>query len=219
MMDSQNLYDEPVHPSQTHMKRDLSGLAKKPHTRTARPVKYYHIDFGLSRIYDPKLGPPCEHSGQDGYGGDRSVPEFKISGYCDPFRVDVYRVGNLVREIRSVRPLLRSDTGYLVLKSPLQGEYHWEPGSTDERKILGLDFLEPLLQDMCQDDPEKRPTMDEVMARFTKIVNALSGWKLRSRLRRLGVSVSMRQLTVHWATQITRVARRVPSIPTPPPRV
>lgn len=32
-----------------------------------------------------------------GYGGDLSVPEFKTQNYCDPFAVDVYRMGNVVR--------------------------------------------------------------------------------------------------------------------------
>lgn len=102
MMDSAPLYDEPLHPSSTNMKRDFSGPARKPKSRTLRPVKYFHIDFGHARMYSPTEGPPREFCGTTGYGGDGTVPEFKTGEYCDPFPVDVYRAGNLIRELLSV---------------------------------------------------------------------------------------------------------------------
>jgi len=63
-------------------------------TRTERPVKYYYIDFGLTQQFasdKPRRREP-------GYGGDTTVPEFTQKEACDPFAVDVYRLGNLVRE-------------------------------------------------------------------------------------------------------------------------
>lgn len=51
MMDSLHLYDEPIHVTDSEMKRDYSGEAKSPRSRTIRPVKYYHIDFGNARVY------------------------------------------------------------------------------------------------------------------------------------------------------------------------
>ncbi|CAL1706173.1 unnamed protein product [Somion occarium] len=48
----------------------------------------------------------------------------------------------------------------------------------------GFDFISPLITDMMQDDPEKRPTIDVVIARFDQIVGNLSKWKLRSRLKK-----------------------------------
>ena len=44
--------------------------------------------------------------------------------------------------------------------------------------------MEPLVTDMVQTDPTKRPTMDEVVARFSEIMGKLSFWKLRSRIAR-----------------------------------
>jgi hypothetical protein len=35
---------------------------------------------------------------------------------------------------------------------------------------------------MVQEDPTKRPTMDEVVTRFVEIRGKLSTWKLRSRM-------------------------------------
>lgn len=80
----------------------------------------------------------------------------------------------------------------------------------------GLEFMVPLLQDMCQDDPAKRPTMDEVVLRFTEIMKGLSSWKLRTRL----ADMHERYLehffhsSAHWAGQIGRIARRIPAVPT-----
>lgn len=102
MMDSLHLYDEPIHVMDRDMKRDFSGEAKSPRSRTVRPVRYYHIDFGNARIYSPEQGAAREYTGPEGYGGDKTVPEFKTPGYYDPFPIDVYRAGNLVREFRKV---------------------------------------------------------------------------------------------------------------------
>lgn len=83
------------HPRVTDKSRDWKGTAKHS-TRTLHPVKYYFIDFGLSRRYDPKDGPPREHPI---LGGDKSVPEFQNwnGELLDPFPTDIYYLGNLIR--------------------------------------------------------------------------------------------------------------------------
>ncbi|KAH9162946.1 hypothetical protein EDB89DRAFT_2023475 [Lactarius sanguifluus] len=40
----------------------------------------------------------------------------------------------------------------------------------------GLEFMQPLISDMIQEDPAKRPNMDEIVARFSEIRNKLSTW-------------------------------------------
>jgi hypothetical protein len=52
------------------------------------------IDFGLSRRYED-VGPHLE---LPGWGGDKTVPEFRTGELYDPFLVDVYCLGNVVRE-------------------------------------------------------------------------------------------------------------------------
>ena len=95
MMDPRPLYPELYHPRLIDWTGDLSRPAKH-HTRTTHPTKYYFIDFGLSRKYDPADGPPRE---PPVLGGDKSVPEFQGPGApCDPFPTDVYYLGNLIRE-------------------------------------------------------------------------------------------------------------------------
>ncbi|KAJ3481137.1 hypothetical protein NLI96_g7863 [Meripilus lineatus] len=46
----------------------------------------------------------------------------------------------------------------------------------------GVEFIQPLIDDMVQTDPTKRPTMDEVVLRYDEMVKSLSYWHLRSML-------------------------------------
>lgn len=96
MMDPQPTFPEMFHPGRISRSRDFKSKAKF-YTRTSRPTKYLFIDFGLSVRFPP---------GQDRRvipirGGDRTVPEFEWYGIKkehDPFPVDVYYLGNLIRE-------------------------------------------------------------------------------------------------------------------------
>lgn len=96
MVDSRHMWPEPYHVMSPTMNRKYTDNVKKPFTRTARPPKYYIIDFGISRRYSPDDPNPQETIVE---GGDRTVPEFK-NGHTphDPFAVDIYYVGNVIRE-------------------------------------------------------------------------------------------------------------------------
>jgi len=119
MMDASPLYPEPYHPVRTYKKRDWTGTARH-YTRTERPVKYYFIDFGLSRRYSAEDKDPRQAII---IGGDKSVPEFQNSTEpCNPYHTDVYCMGNLVRTefmqemygFDFMRPLVDD----MVLKTP-----------------------------------------------------------------------------------------------------
>jgi hypothetical protein len=75
--------------------------------------------------------------------------------------------------------------------------------------------MKPLVDDMVQDDPQKRLTMDEVVARFEIIQNGLSSWKLRSRVvpRKDNIFHGIIHGTKHWIRKIGFIVRRVPPIP------
>ncbi|TFY62497.1 hypothetical protein EVG20_g6687 [Dentipellis fragilis] len=95
MMDATKLYPQPWHPSAIKQRRDWKGKAKH-HSRTQYPVEYYFIDYGLSKHYTQgrRLELPV-------HGGDKSAPENQEKKYntpCDPFRTDIYYIGNLIRE-------------------------------------------------------------------------------------------------------------------------
>ena len=96
MMDATTMFPDLWHPEAPDLKYDYSGPVKY-YSRTERPPKYYYIDFGLSRKYDPKDGTPQE---LPILGGDKSVPEFQDEGYnkpSNPFCTDIYYLGNLMR--------------------------------------------------------------------------------------------------------------------------
>jgi len=95
MMDPKPTFPEMYHPVAHLYKRNYTPRSPKQYTRTARPTKYYLIDFGISRQYEPNHGPIKERAI---VGGDKSLPEFQKSVEpCDPFPTDVYYIGNVIR--------------------------------------------------------------------------------------------------------------------------
>ena len=94
MMDASGMYPRGFHPRLQNRNPEFTGPAKHL-TRTQHPPKYYFVDFGIARRYDPANGPPLELPIE---GGDKSVPEFQASnGPCDPFPTNVYYLGNFIR--------------------------------------------------------------------------------------------------------------------------
>ncbi|KAJ7256450.1 hypothetical protein B0H12DRAFT_1286187 [Mycena haematopus] len=141
LMDGASLYRVPFHPITQNRKRDYSGKVHPSLTRTQHPVKYYIMDFGLSRRYKPEERPPLEPTVK---GGDKTAPEMALDA-CDPFPTDVYYLGNSIQ-----RDFL-------------------EDYDVDSRK-LGFEFMRPLVKDMIHTDPSQRPSMDEVVERFTSLL-------------------------------------------------
>ena len=97
MMDPSTTFPNMYHPISARRNKNFKGRATY-YTRTARPTKYYLIDFGLSRRYDPEDGEPRELPIR---GGDKTVPEFQGDGYdqeCNPFPTDIYYLGNMIKE-------------------------------------------------------------------------------------------------------------------------
>ncbi|KZT21803.1 hypothetical protein NEOLEDRAFT_1164410 [Neolentinus lepideus HHB14362 ss-1] len=189
MMDPSTLYPDLFHPVRDTRRRDFKGDAKH-YTRTQRPVRYYWIDFGLTRRYVAEDMPPMEEIVQ---GGDRSVPEHQPAALeqnptksCNPFPTDVYYLGNVIRK-------------HLIENN------------------VGLEFLQPLISDMVHENPDKRPTMEEVLRRFGEIRETLTIPKLRSRLvpRDEGVMEGLIRSIGHWYRRIGYILKRTPAVPMP----
>ncbi|OSD07009.1 hypothetical protein PYCCODRAFT_1464131 [Trametes coccinea BRFM310] len=166
MMDPRPLLPKLFHFAAPWRTRDMSSRIRSS-TRTYRPPKYFYIDFGLSRKFDPTKGPPRAWPIR---GADKTVPEFeRVTDAIDPFPTDIYYLGNTIRTVF------------------LQG-------------YRSLEFLTPLIDDMVQDEPSKRPTIDDVAARFDFLLGSLSWWKLRSRLP---------QRDEHWLMRPFRIFAHV----------
>jgi hypothetical protein len=78
--------------------------------------------------------------------------------------------------------------------------------------------MKPLVADMIQADPAKRPNMDEVVFRFDEIRRGLNSRKLRARAVDIDEDLFDRvaRTTSHWSRRIVFVARRIPAMPNPP---
>ena len=92
MLDPSGMYPSGFHPVQINRSRDFRGKPQR-YNRTQRPPRYYLIDFSLSRKYFSRnvLDEPL-------VGDDKSAPEHQYKRWCNPFRTDIYHLGNLVRE-------------------------------------------------------------------------------------------------------------------------
>lgn len=198
------MFPVPWHPEAPDLKYDYSGRAKH-YSRTERPPKYYYIDFGLSRKYDPKDGPPQE---LPILGGDKSVPEFQNEGYnkpSNPFCTDIYYLGNLMRtEFVNVRR--HSITALFLSHACICGQVY-----------RGFGFMQELVADMVQADPAQRLTIEEVESRFNALFDRLSRWKLRTRLVRKNEWLIERGIygLVHTIRTLKYLVKRLPPLPVP----
>lgn len=122
------------------------------------------------------------------FGGDKSVPEFQKN-------VDV--------------PMNPFPTDIYYLGNVIREQFLYAR--------VGLEFLKPLVDDMVQDNPSGRPTMEAVVQQFDSIRQRLSTWKLRSRVISVedGLLENMYYGTTHWRRRIGFIARRVSAIPHP----
>ncbi|KAK0497815.1 hypothetical protein EDD18DRAFT_120909 [Armillaria luteobubalina] len=155
MMDPTKLYPKGFLPEEPYRTIDRKGFVSPSCTRTACWPRYFLIDFGHSRRYDPADGIPHESVLR---GGDKSAPEHRNFDAlpCNPFPTDIYYLGNLLRE------------------------YFLDTKKYCNPTRIGLDFLRPLVEDMVKENPCDRPTIDDVVMRFDTIVNSLSWCRLRA---------------------------------------
>ena len=91
MMDGDAMYPEGVHPVRIYHKPDRSGMSKQI-SRSLTDVKYYFIDFGIS-VYIPENLRPKLVTGA--YGRDREPPELSEQVPYDPFKLDIFIIGNM----------------------------------------------------------------------------------------------------------------------------
>ncbi|KAF5376340.1 hypothetical protein D9757_008665 [Collybiopsis confluens] len=185
MMDWSPVYANPPHFLSRGKRRDWKGSAS-PRSRTLHPIKYYFIDYNLCKRFEPG----SDITQLPGYGGDQTVPEFLRDEMCNPFAVDVYCLGHVIRN-----KLLVGDK--------------W-----DALKY-NLDFLNTLISEMTHDDPEKRPNMDQVVSSFTELRKTLGWWQLRRRVSVKNERPIFRAVLTpaHYLEQMSYIVRRMPAIP------
>ncbi|GBE79195.1 hypothetical protein SCP_0203920 [Sparassis crispa] len=92
MMDANSLYPQGFHPVRTFCLPDGNMMAW-PLPRTDKPIKYYFIDFGISVDFPPDATSRLVLGEK---GRDQDVPELSNVVPYDPFKVDIFIVGNLL---------------------------------------------------------------------------------------------------------------------------
>ncbi|PSR72481.1 hypothetical protein PHLCEN_2v11648 [Hermanssonia centrifuga] len=109
MMDVHQLYPEGFHPVLEEFSPDGRTSARQL-SRTNVRVKYYYVDFGIS-VYFPAHQHPKLAVGE--YGRDQDVPELSVEVPYDPFKVDIFIIGNMYkRQLYNVRVLFYDKRRY-----------------------------------------------------------------------------------------------------------
>ncbi|KAI0041908.1 hypothetical protein FA95DRAFT_1564896 [Auriscalpium vulgare] len=93
-MDARAMYPEGFHPVHDTWTPTKSGQAKRL-SRLEVGVKYYFIDYGISSYY-PSGTQRTLVTGD--LGRDREVPELSKDIPYDPFKVDIFIIGNALRQ-------------------------------------------------------------------------------------------------------------------------
>jgi hypothetical protein len=142
------------------------------------------IDFGLSQRYSSRdeLDEPLR-------GGDKTAPEHQLGRLCNPFHTDIYYLGNLIRE--RFLNVIRINIGWFVAHLAFQ-------------VYTGFAFMKELVDAMTDEDPEKRPKIEEVILRFSRIRDSLSRFKLRSLM--IAKKDPSLITTFRYARQVVRTA-------------
>ncbi|KAI0057009.1 hypothetical protein BV25DRAFT_1920542 [Artomyces pyxidatus] len=92
MMDATAMYPDGYHPVNDLLLPDISGYA--PYlSRLSVGVRYYYVDFGISSLIPQ--GAPALVLGT--LGRDQEVPELSDDVPYDPFKVDIFTIGNVFR--------------------------------------------------------------------------------------------------------------------------
>ncbi|KAG6897209.1 hypothetical protein C0993_007673 [Termitomyces sp. T159_Od127] len=95
MMDASKLIPRGFHPIMNHTHDGVTRGQERLDRASVGPVQYYFIDFGLSAYYpDEPLETDVGFCGQD-----RTVPELLSNKPYDPFKLDVFQLGNAFMEI------------------------------------------------------------------------------------------------------------------------
>ncbi|TDL21672.1 hypothetical protein BD410DRAFT_723967 [Rickenella mellea] len=95
MHDGIQLYPDGVHPAAVGMNPTYTGYARTLRRADVPSIKYYFTDFGLSTHF--------KHPNQSrlvlgGIAADEDVPELSNTIPYDPFRVDIFTLGNVYKK-------------------------------------------------------------------------------------------------------------------------
>ena len=92
-MDATHMYPLGFHPVEDLLLDDAKTLAPRI-SRLEAGVKYYFVDYGISSYFPPGSR---RESVLGITGRDQDVPELSNDVPYDPFKVDIFTIGNVIR--------------------------------------------------------------------------------------------------------------------------
>ncbi|KAI0039017.1 hypothetical protein FA95DRAFT_1658502 [Auriscalpium vulgare] len=95
MMDASAMYPKGFHPIEQDYLPDHSGVAPIC-SRISVGVKYYFVDYGISSDF-PLDSDPASRLVVGKLGRDQEPPELSATVPYDPFRLDIFVIGNILR--------------------------------------------------------------------------------------------------------------------------
>jgi hypothetical protein len=168
-MDAPDMFPQGFHPVEDVLLPDLSDAAPIL-PRLDVGVRYYFVDYGISSYFP--AGSQRELVVARA-GRDQDVPELSDTVPYDPFKVDIFTIGNVLRcELQDV--CFHSPAAHIIV-SPL----------TTSQNYSNLGFFTPLIEHMTQQDPSGRPTAEQALQQWRTLrsrINPLRRyWRLRER--------------------------------------
>ncbi|CAE6528324.1 unnamed protein product [Rhizoctonia solani] len=122
MMNARPLYDEPFHPYYQNYSIDAKRRIYPKYKRSQKEVRYYFIDLGFAKWFRDKASPRTA----TGFHAREQAPEQAGPIPYDPFAVDVFQLGTMIRndfvdkfdELKFLSPLVDEMTRRDPTKRP-----------------------------------------------------------------------------------------------------
>ncbi|KAI0767251.1 kinase-like domain-containing protein [Fomes fomentarius] len=138
MMDATAIFPRGFHPvTDICLPDDITRFAPTL-PRSKVPVTYYFVDFGISSLF---AGDQASRLVTGSFGLDEEVPELSDEVPYDPFKVDIFILGNLF----------------------------CQTFVEHNQRFSNVDVLAPLVWQMTKSDPSARPSAEEALQMFRDI--------------------------------------------------
>ncbi|OBZ71767.1 hypothetical protein A0H81_08231 [Grifola frondosa] len=156
MMDATALYPRGHHPVDDMRLPDISDWAPVL-SRANTPVRYYFTDFGISTLFSPEASPKLV-LGEDGL--DDEVPELSDTVPYDPFKVDIFIVGNMFKK-QFVDTFSNVNFLNRIVRKMVQREPSSRPDAAEA--LRDWQAMRRILAALAA-DPTDEPTLDALRA-------------------------------------------------------
>lgn len=101
MMDATKIIPKGFHPQRPYTTTGISADLSWNKRSSVAPIDYFIIDYGLTMWF---RDPHARNSALGVCGQDKTVPELSAIVPYDPFKVDIYQLGGVIKTLIEVWP-------------------------------------------------------------------------------------------------------------------